>query len=563
MSLFSNMGLRRKLLLPPVMSGLAIVVSIAMAIGLMRSRMIEDRIDKLRSVVTIAEGDAQWLQGQVTAGAITQAQALAMFRAHLHTLRFGGPTDYLIVYGEDGTVLMHGGDPSREGKPTTARDEHGRLSTDLARDVLRNAAGGAIWYKVAKPGQAVAEMKVTYVGAYPPWKAVFMAGAWIDDINVEFFAALKRIGIIGSSLLSISLATAWLINRDITGLLRRLQMAMSHLASGDTSVQIPGTDRRDEVGAMAAAVLVFRENILQTQSLRASQEDERRSAQAENRAALLGMADRFEAEVGRSVATLSSSSSVLETAAKAMAEVAQQSQQEATVVAQAAGQASSGLESVAAAAEQLTASISEIGRQVGCSAQMTAAAVGSTQRTDEIVRALAGSATQIGAAVGLISEIANKTNLLALNATIEAARAGDAGKGFAVVAAEVKMLASQTSVATQEITRQVNDIQAATRNAVAAVSATAATVAEISGVAATIASAVEQQSAATAEIARSVQQTFTFAREVTVSGDRVLSVAGAAGAAAGNVATASSEVSQQTRQLALQVDHFVTNIRAA
>jgi len=563
MTLIANIGLRTKLLLPTLLSALAIIVSITAATAIMHRRMIEDRIDKLHAVIALAEGDAQWLQTEVAAGSITRAQAMATFRQQIHTLRFGSPTDYLIVYDDDGTVLMHGGDAAREGKPTTARDEHGRLSTDIARDLLRTAPGGAIWYNVAKPGQTGAEMKVSYVGAFRPWQLVLMAGAWVTDINAAFYATLLRLGAIGLALLCASLSAALLINRDVTCLLRGLQAAMTQLAGGNTSIRIPGTARRDEVGAMAAAVLVFKDNMLQTQRLRAEQEEERRSMQADNQASLHRMADRFEAEVGQLVGRLSSSSATLEATAKSMADVAQQSTQEAAVVAQSAEQASRDLETVSAAAEELTASIGEIGRQMERSAQMTGAAVQGARRTDSIFHALAGNADRIGAVVSLISAIATKTNLLALNATIEAARAGEAGRGFAVVAAEVKLLANQTSVATQEIGRQISEIQDATRNALGAVAGIAETVTDMSAVATTIASAVEQQNLATSEIARTVQKTFESARLVTVSGEHVRHVAGEAGTAAGHVATASSDVSHQTRQLATQVQNFVTQIRAA
>jgi methyl-accepting chemotaxis protein len=563
MKVFSGYGLRAKLALLTALAACAILGTIGAATSLMYQRMVDDRIGKLHAVIILAQGLAQSLQDQVDAHVLTRAEALATFRQQIHHLRFGAATDYLIVYGADGNVLIHGGDPAREGKPSTAHDDRGRASIDLARDVLRGAPGGAIWYRVAKPGQPAPLMKVTYVAEFRPWQLVFMAGQWIDDINAEFETMVWRLGGIGAGALGISLLAAMLISRDIVRSLGLLKLAMQQLAGGDLSVSIPGIGRRDEVGAMAEAVLVFQKGMAETERLRAAQDQERRDAMAANRAELLRMADGFEAQVGQLVVTLSASSALLEATAQSMAGVALTSTEEAVAVADAAEAASRNLETVAAAAEQLTASIGEISRQVGHSAQKTDAAVEGARRTDTLVQALAANAERIGTVVGIISGIATKTNLLALNATIEAARAGEAGRGFTVVASEVKLLANQTSVATQEIGQQVAEIQAATRAAVDAVAGIAGSVREMSALATAIASAVSEQSAATSEIARSVQQTFEAARMVTASSGRVRNAAGETGTAASQVSLASSELSQQTRQLGIQVDQFVARIRAA
>jgi len=563
MKAFGAHSLRAKLALLTALAALATICTIVASTALMYHRMIDDRIDKLRAITTLAEGLAQSLQDKVDSHEISQAEALATFRQQIHRLRFGSATDYLIVYSADDKVLIHGGDPSREGKLATAHDEHGRSSMDLAREVLRAAPGGAIYYLAAKPAQAVAQMKVTYVAEFQPWQLVFMAGDWIDDINAQFRATLLRLALIGAAALGASLVAAWLISRDIAGSLGRLKRAMEQIAGGTVSATIPGLGRRDEVGAMAASLQVFQDNISQTTALRESQEDERRASLARNRAALLHMADEFEAQIGQLVETLSVRSAALDGAAQSMAGVAGESTDEAAVVAQSAEAASRNLETVAAAAEQLATSIGEIRRQVGNSMQITDAAVAGARRTDMLVQALAANAERIGTVIGIISGIAAKTNLLALNATIEAARAGEAGRGFSVVASEVKTLANQTSVATQEISQQVAEIQSATRNAVDAVAGIAASVHEISGLAGAIASAVSQQSSATSEIARSVQQTFEAARQVTLSSSRVRQAAGKTGSAASQVSAASSELSQQTRQLGVQVDSFVAGIRAA
>jgi len=221
------------------------------------------------------------------------------------------------------------------------------------------------------------------------------------------------------------------------------------------------------------------------------------------------------------------------------------------------------VQTVASAAEQLTASISEISRQVLQSSRITERAVADARRTDTVVRALSDGAQKIGDVVGLITSIAGQTNLLALNATIEAARAGDAGRGFAVVASEVKNLAQQTAKATDEIGAQIGQIQTATGEAVEAIRAITGVIEEVSTIATAIASAVEQQGAATAEIARNVQQTAVSAHEVTSNIAGVSQAANDTGAAAAQVLSAAEGLSRQAATLTDEVNEFAAGIRAA
>jgi methyl-accepting chemotaxis protein len=529
----------------------------------MHARMINDRIDKVRAVVLAATGFAQSLQAQVDAHQITHEQAVATFRDEVHRVRFGAADDYLLIQTFDGIVVMHGGDPTREGKPTASKDASGRSTGDLANDVLRGADGGVIWYEALKPGNTAPQAKVSYVARFAPWQMVFIAGAWIDDLDAAFRASLLRLGLIGGGILAVTLLVAWLVNRDITGSLGGLKTAMDRLAKGDLTTEIPGTDRQDEVGGMAVTVLVFKDSMTETERLRAAQDEVKRQAAAEQKAALNRMADGFESKIGGLVGMLSSGSTELEATAQSMTGTANQSNKQAAAVAAAAEEASTGLSTVASATEELTASISEINRQVAQSSKITGKAVDDAKRTDAIVHALAEGAEKIGAVVGLITNIASQTNLLALNATIEAARAGDAGKGFAVVASEVKSLANQTGKATEQIGGQIAQIQAATKEAVEAIRGISTTIEEVSAIAAAIAAAVEQQGAATSEIARNVQQTSQAARDVTAGISGVSHAASETGAAASEVQTAASDLSKQAEQLSSEVHTFVADVRAA
>jgi methyl-accepting chemotaxis protein len=567
MNLLSNLKLRTKLALLLGLSALALVASIAAAALLMHQRMVSDRVDKLHAVVQATIGIAHSLEDRVAANQLTREEAVALFRDDIHAMRFDAGAGYVSAQMEapDGriVILAHGSDPSREGQPSNAKDSNGRLISELIGAALNGHDSGVIRYLFPKPGKTEPLLKLSYVARFEPWNAAFYAGAYTDDLDASFNASLLRLGSIGGVILALTLLAAWLVNRDIAVSLGGLKTTMERLAKGDLTATVPGVNRRDEVGGMAATVLVFKESMIEAGCLRVAQDEAKAKAAAEQRASLHGMADQFESKVGHLVGMLSASSMELEATAQSMTETADQTNRQAAAVASGAEQASTSLQTVASAAEELAASIDEISRHVTQSGQIAGKAVTAAKRTDVIVQALAEGAEKIGAVVGLITSIASQTNLLALNATIEAARAGDAGKGFAVVASEVKNLASQTRRATQQIDAQITEIQAATKEAVDAIRSISATIEEVSAIAACIASAVEEQGAATSEIARNVQDTTQAARDVTTSISGVSDAASVTGGAAGQVLAAASDLSKQAAQLSAEMRAFVVDVRAA
>ena len=349
----------------------------------------------------------------------------------------------------------------------------------------------------------------------------------------------------------------------ITAPMARMSDAMSRLARGDLGTDIPGLFRRDELGGMAKAVQTFKENGLEMRRMSEAAEALNAAAAIEQKAAMCRTADGFEAKVGNLVSMLAAAATELQTTAGVMTSTAERTNAQAESVANAAADASGGVRTVAAAAEQLSASIAEIGRQVARSTDMSGRAVQDARRTDGIVQELAEGAQRIGRVVELISSIAGQTNLLALNATIEAARAGDAGKGFAVVASEVKNLAQQTAQATKDIAGQIANIQGTTADVVKAIQAIGATIDDVSAIATAIACAVEEQGAATAEIARNVQLTAASTVHVSTAIGTVTEAANDTGAAASQVLGAAGELSQQAEQLRNEVSIFVAGVRAA
>ncbi|MCA0200389.1 MAG: methyl-accepting chemotaxis protein [Proteobacteria bacterium] len=362
--------------------------------------------------------------------------------------------------------------------------------------------------------------------------------------------------------IGLTIAVLLLVGRAISRPVQNMTDAMSRLADGDKSVAIPGTEYRNEIGAMAAAVQVFKNNMIKADELAAAQEAARKAK--ELRAEQVSARTRqFDNVVRLSLGTVGSASKQMEASASTMQAVAEETNAQSAAVAAASEQASSNVQTVAAATEELTSSIKEIGRQVTQSSQVAAKAVDEANKEKDMVRGLDDSAQKIGQVVALITAIAEQTNLLALNATIEAARAGEAGKGFAVVASEVKNLANQTAKATEEIAAQINGIQGATKSSVGAIENIFQTIGQIDQIATTIASAIEEQTAATAEIARNVEQAAAGTQEVSSNITGVTKAAGETGQVSSQVLEAAKELAAQSESLRKEVDGFLADIKDA
>ena len=564
MSLLSRLKIRTKLASMVALSALTVCTIIAVSASLSERRMVEDRVAQLHTAVDMMVGMAQTLQDEVAAGKMTLAEAQNQFRLRGRKMTFGKGQGYAVAYNADTSILLNAAVPSIEGKITGTTDSNGVLiSTAQMGAAQKSPEGGTGYYLYPRPNETVPAKKMVYARTFAPWNVVISCGLYVDDLDADIYALLLHLGAMGAGVIALMALLSWLIARDILGALDRQKTRMQHIASGSIDQVVEETERGDEIGRMAETLEMLRQTALTARTLEAKQIATKQQGENEKREALIALADRFDASVGRLVGMMASGSTELETTAQSMTGTAERTNQQATVVSTAAAEASARVQTVATAAEELSTSISEISRQVAQSAKITDRAVENARRTDTIVRALAEGAQQIEHVAELISSIAGQTNLLALNATIEAARAGEAGRGFAVVASEVKSLASQTAEATKEIGTRISQIQGATKEAVEAIQGITATIEEVSAIATTIGSAIEEQGAATAEIARNVTQTAQATQEVTANIGGVSAAAHETGGAASLVLSAASNLSKQAEQLSGEVNVFLAGVRAA
>ncbi len=364
------------------------------------------------------------------------------------------------------------------------------------------------------------------------------------------------------ALVAVTAVLVLAIVRSITRPLAGMTGAMGALAEGDKTVDVGDTERKDEIGGMAQALEVFRQNMIEADKMAEAQrmEEEIREQRSQT---MDRLTTDFDGAVSELLEGLGRSSNELTQTAEQMSAVAEQTSNQSTAVAAAAQEAATNVETVAAAAEELSGSVTEIGRQVSHSTEIAAQAVSAADRANDEIRGLAEASQKIGEVVALITSIAEQTNLLALNATIEAARAGDAGKGFAVVANEVKKLANETAKATEEIGAQVSGIQNATADSVEVIGNISDTIHKMNEIAATIASAVEEQQAATQEIARNIQQASSGTQEVTSNIHGVNEAAETTGEAAGQVLSSAREVVDASGAMRESVGKFLGDVEAA
>ena len=375
-----------------------------------------------------------------------------------------------------------------------------------------------------------------------------------DDLMMTIAGLLAAIGAVG--------LTLWFVVGHITRPVMQLAETTRRLAQGDLYVAVPATDRDDEVGALARAVQVFQDRLIERSALQASSETDR-ATQADRESRIDSLVSEFRSAVGDALHSVADNSEQMTFAARTLTDIAAESAKRAKGAAQAARDASETVKNITRASDNLSTAIGEIELQVNRARTVVVDASATTRATTATVQSLAGKAQDIGEVVSLIQDIAAQTNLLALNATIEAARAGESGRGFAVVASEVKNLAGQTARATEKIAEQIGAIQGATGSAVQAIEAIAQHMEAVEGFTGGIAQAIEHQMSATTAIALGVARAARGTESAALDMKELDTVVAETDQSAAQVNQSAMDVAEQAKRLHLTVDRFLDAVSAA
>lgn len=552
-----------KLVLIIGISLLGMITLAPIALSTLRGQMIADRQAKAQHMVDVGYGILAHYQKLESDGKLSREQAQAGAMAEIKSLRYD-KVEYFWLNDMTPRMIMHPIKPELDGKDLAGmKDPSGNALFVGFVDVVRKQGAGFYSYLWPKPGFEQPVAKVSYVKGFAPWGWIIGTGIYLDDVDAVFRQDAMTFGLVCLAMFVLVLGASFVIGRSVTRPLAKISGLTERLAAGDSAFEVPYTNRADEVGGLAKALAVFKDNASAVARMHAEQQETKQRADDEKRKTMTDLAGRFEASVQAVVRDVFNEAWAMQQAAQSMSETANMATDRASFVATACQQASSNVQTVASAAGQLSASITEISQRVAQAASVADKAAADGQRTNDTVQGLAAAAHKIGEVIDLINQIASQTNLLALNATIEAARAGEAGKGFAVVASEVKSLASQTAKATDEIGAQISAIQAETNQVVGNIESIRATIMEVNEISSSIAAAVEEQGAATQAIAHSVQEAASGTDQVTQNISGVTDATAETGQAAGLVLQSSGRLTEKLQSLENEVSAFVAGVRAA
>nr|WP_321445374.1 cache domain-containing protein [uncultured Cohaesibacter sp.] len=516
--------------------------------------------NEIKSVVEVANNVVAKRYDMYKEGLLSEEEAKTEAKIALRSMRYQSK-DYVFVFDYKGTTVVHPVKPQTEGtNKINATDGDGKFHIKEFVELAQRDGSGYVGY-VWKDPKGKSRDKLSYVQAFKPWGWVIGSGVLMSAVEDAFWkAAMTSAGIAGLLIL-VAVSFGFMLARSIAKPVQTLNQNILAIAQNELDVEVSGTDRVDEIGDMSRAVETFRVNAIERLRLE-EQEKEHDKQRMEDAKRTRQLIETFQKQVSENLGIVNARTVEMEQAALKLKEIAIETEGSSREASTSSINASNNVQTVASAAEELTASINEIMQQAVRSKEVVAIATEDARISNEKVAQLDVSSRKIGEVVSLIQAIAEQTNLLALNATIEAARAGEAGKGFAVVASEVKELATQTSKATEEISSLITAIQSSSRESVESIAKIASVMSEVDGYTTAIASAVDQQGAATGEIANNVQEAAASTQSASGNMSDVTDRAQVTTQSAETVKEATDQLKDSTDELRSQIETFLKEVAA-
>jgi len=468
------------------------------------ANLMEDRLTKTHHLADSAYSLVAHFHDLEQKKILSRQEAQKAAQEALQSMRYD-QKEYFWINDMHPKMIMHPIKPELNGQDLRkTKDAGGFLLFQAFVDIVKDSGEGKVEYLWPQPGSDEPVQKISYVKGFTPWGWIIGTGIYVDDVSQIFLSKALLVFGMGLVVVAIVGSNAWWISRRMERPLVNLTVEMDRLAKGDLTIPVHDEHRKDEIGAIARAVAIFRNHAIEKQDLESAQAEaqERRLKRAGRISAL---SEDFRSQTETALQEIDKTIQSLQNTADQLGARSEESASRTIDVSETAYRSTDRVETVADATMQMSHSVSEIGRQVQNSTEIAQRAVLDVENATDQVRSLADASERIGQIINLINEIAEQTNLLALNATIEAARAGDAGRGFAVVAGEVKALAEQTRKATEDIGTQITTVQNRTGQAVGAIERISQTITEVADISTQIAAAIEEQNATTQEIARNVQ----------------------------------------------------------